>query len=200
MAITNAQTRLSQDPLRNFKFQVQMTMNPTTPDGTKLQQELGTMGFVEVSGLNMSTEMIPYREGGWNTNLHKMPGMTDFSPVTLSSGVFYGKPGMWNLAKQIFSVQWGDGNLTGVEDYRFDMTVRVFDHPVTKSSSTTGTWSPEDAVLAFKIYNAWVANVSFSGLDSVSNSILVSQMTVHHEGLDVFFGDQAIAASPSAAG
>lgn len=131
MAITNTQTRLSQDPLRNFKFQVQMTMSPTTPDGNNLQVELGKMGFVEVSGLNMSTEMIPYREGGWNTNLHKMPGMTDFSPVTLSSGVFYGKPGMWNLAKQIFSVQWGDGNLTGVEDYRFDMTVRVFDHPVT---------------------------------------------------------------------
>jgi phage tail-like protein len=199
MAITNAQTRLSQDPLRNFKFQVQMTMNPTTPDGTKLQQELGTMGFVEVSGLNMSTEMIPYREGGWNTNLHKMPGMTDFSPVTLSSGVFYGKPGMWNLAKQIFSTQWGGGSLTGVEDYRFDMTVRVFDHPVTKSSSTTGTWSPDDAVLAFKIYNAWVANVSFSGLDSVSNSILVSQMTVHHEGMDVFFADNAKNASPSSA-
>ena len=195
MAITNAQTRLSQDPLRNFKFQVQMTMG--TGSSANLQTELGNMGFVEVSGLNMSTEMIPYREGGWNTNLHKMPGMTDFSPVTLSSGVFYGKPGMWNLAKQIFSTQWCDGSLTGTEDYRFDMTIRVFDHPVTKSSASTGTWSPNEAVLAFKIYNAWVANVSFSGLDSVSNSILVSQMTVHHEGLDVFFGDSAGAASSS---
>lgn len=184
-----AQTSLSErtrsyaDPLRNFKFQVEIFHNVG-----ELQQGIGTMGFTSVEGLNMSTEMIPYREGGWNTNPHKMPGMTDFSPVTLSSGVFYQKPGMWNLAKQMFAVQWGNGSIGMKDDYRFDMLIRVFDHPVTKGEGSAVRGDVKGAVLAFQVYNAWVANVAFSGLNAMDNAILVQQMTVHHEGLDVFWG------------
>jgi phage tail-like protein len=136
----------------------------------------------------MSTEMIPYREGGWNTNPHKMPGMTDFSPVTLSSGVFYQKPGMWNLAKQMFAVQWGNGTIGAQTDYRFDMLIRVFDHPVTTGPGAAVRGDVSGAVLAYQVYNAWVANIAFSGLNAMDNAILVEQMTVHHEGLDVFWG------------
>jgi hypothetical protein len=176
-------TRSYADPLRNFKFQVEIFHS-----NSELQSGIGNMGFTSVDGLNMSTEMIPYREGGWNTNPHKMVGMTDFSPVTLSSGVFYQKPGMWNLAKQIFAVQWGNGSIDMNTDYRFDMLIRVFDHPVTKGDGAAVRGDVSGAVLAFQLYNAWVANVAFSGLDSLTNSILVSNMTVHHEGLDVFWG------------
>lgn len=176
-------TRLAADPLRNFKFQVEIFHYVDS-----LQKGIGTMGFTSVDGLNMSTEMIPYREGGWNTNPHKMVGMTDFSPVTLSSGVFYQKPGMWNLAKQIFAVQWGNGTLNATDDYRFDMLIRVFDHPVTKGEGAAVNGDTKGAVMAFQLYNAWVANVSFSSLNAMDNAILVQQMTVHHEGLDVFWG------------
>lgn len=182
-------TRTYADPLRNFKFQVEIFHSDSA-----LQAGIGAMGFTSVDGLNMSTEMIPYREGGWNTNPHKMVGMTDFSPVTLSSGVFYQKPGMWNLAKQIFSVQWGNGTIGLNSDYRFDMLIRVFDHPVTKGEGAAVRGDVTGAVLAFQLYNAWVANVAFSGLDSLTNSILVSNMTVHHEGLDVFWGTTETAA------
>lgn len=182
-------TRTYADPLRNFKFQVEIFHSDS-----RLQSGIGQMGFTSVDGLNMSTEMIPYREGGWNTNPHKMVGMTDFSPVTLSSGVFYQKPGMWNLAKQIFSVQWGNGAIDLNTDYRFDMLIRVFDHPVTKGEGAAVRNDVSGAVLAFQLYNAWVANVAFSGLDSLTNSILVSNMTVHHEGLDVFWGTTETAA------
>lgn len=176
-------TRQYADPLRNFKFQVEIFHYT---DG--LQKGIGDMGFTSVDGLNMSTEMIPYREGGWNTNPHKMPGMTDFSPVTLSSGVFYGKPGMWNLAKQMFAVQWGNGTIDMNSDYRFDMMIRVFDHPVTKGEGSAVKGDTNGAVLAFQLYNAWVANVAYSGLNAMDNAILVSQMTIHHEGLEVLWG------------
>lgn len=182
-------TRLAADPLRNFKFQVEIFHSVG-----ELQQGIGRMGFTSVEGLNMSTEMIPYREGGWNTNPHKMPGMTDFSPVTLSSGVFYQKPGMWNLAKQMFSVQWGNGSIGLNDDYRFDMLIRVFDHPVTKGDGAAVRGDTRSAVLAFQVYNAWVANVAFSGLNAMDNAVVVQQMTVHHEGLDVFWGPAETAA------
>lgn len=193
-SLANGRTRLQNDPLRNFKFHVSIDGDF---DG-EVQSHVNVMGFTSVEGLNMSTEMIPYREGGWNTNPHKMPGLTDFSPVTLSSGVFYNRPGMWELAKQMFAVQWGNGTIDLNTDYRFDMLIRVYDHPVTRGQGALVKNDISRAMLAFKLYNAWVANVAFSPLNAMENSILVHQMTVHHEGLATWFNDSRSGEPPSA--
>jgi phage tail-like protein len=176
-------TRLRADPVRNFKFQVQLFHGDT-----ELQSEIGKMGFMSIEGIAMNTEMVAYREGGWNTNPHKLPGQTDFAPLTMSAGVFYVKPGMWWLAKQMFSVQWGEGTISMGEEYRFDMAVRVLDHPVTDGGAS-GTQATVGAVMAFGFYNCWVASVGFNNLSAMDNAVLIHQMTVHHEGFDVFFGN-----------
>lgn len=176
-------TRLRADPVRNFKFQVQLFHADTN-----FVNEIASMGFMTVEGLAMNTEMVPYREGGWNTNPHKLPGQTDFAPLTLNAGVFHTKPGMWNLAKQMFSVQWGDGSLGVGQEYRYDMAVRILDHPVTKGSQAGTNGSTDGAIMGFLFYNCWTASIGFNGLNAMDNAILVHQMTVHHEGFDVFFG------------
>jgi phage tail-like protein len=178
-------TRTQADPVRNFKFQVQLFHSDAT-----MQTEIAKMGFMSVEGISMNTEMVPYREGGWNTNPHKLPGLTDFAPLTMSAGVFWTKPGMWNLAKQMFSVQWGQGTIGMGAEFRFDMAVRVLDHPVTQGSASGSTKAPDGAVMAFGFYNCWAASVGFSGLNAMDNSVLIHQMTVHHEGFEVFFGNQ----------
>lgn len=177
-------TRLRADPVRNFKFQVQLFHSDAG-----LQSQIGEMGFMTVEGISMNTEMVPYREGGWNTNPHKLPGLTDFAPLTMSAGVFYTKPGMWNLAKQMFSVQWGQGTIGFGEEFRFDMAVRVLDHPVTDGPASGSTKDTSGSVIAFSFYNCWAASVGFNGLNAMDNSVLIHQMTVHHEGFDVFFGN-----------
>lgn len=177
-------SRAMADPLRNFKFQVQFIQRGNSPAGTS---SLANMGFTSVEGLNMSTEMIPYREGGWNTNPHKLPGMTDFSPVTMSSGVFYTKPGMWNVAKNMFSVQWGQGTITKGEDFRFDVVINVFDHPITRGVGSAVSKEYSQPALRYKLYNGWVANVAYSGLNAMDNAVLVQQLTIHHEGLETEF-------------
>jgi phage tail-like protein len=174
-------TRGQADPIRNFKYQVSITM-----DGP-IQQQIADMGFTSVDGLSMSTEVMAYREGGWNTNFHKLPGQTDFSPLTLSSGVFMHKPGMWNLAKQLFSVQWGNGTLGMGDEFRFDMQIRVLDHPVTRDSASGVRNSPDGTVLTFNVYNAFVSSVGFGALNASDNGILVHSMQVQHEGFDVIF-------------
>lgn len=178
-------TRLRADPVRNFKYQVQLFHSQAT-----LQTQIAEMGFMTVEGISMNTEMVPYREGGWNTNPHKLPGQTDFAPLTMSAGVFYTKPGMWNLAKQMFSVQWGQGTIGFGEEFRFDMAVRILDHPVTDGPASGSTRDTSGSVLAFAFYNCWAASVGFNGLNAMDNSVLIHQMTVHHEGFDVFFGNQ----------
>lgn len=181
-------TRLRADPIRNFKFQVEFFLGDTGGD-PQLQSQLATMGFMSVEGMAMNTDMVPYREGGWNTNPHKLPGQTDFPPLTLSGGVFEQKDYMWTLAKRMFSFQWGSGTLGLGADFRYNMGVRVLDHPVTAGAASGTGGSASGAVLAFVFYNCWTASVGFNNLDSMGNSILIHQMTVHHEGFDVLWGN-----------
>lgn len=178
-------TRLRADPVRNFKFQVQL-FDPQAG----FNESFAKIGFMSVEGLAMNTEMVAYREGGWNTNPHKLPGQTDFAPLTMSAGVFYNKPGMWNLARRMFSVQWGQGTLGVGEDYRFNMAVRVLDHPVTEGAASGVQGKPDGAVMAFAFYNCWAASIGYNGLNAMDNAILIHQMTVHHEGMETFFGNQ----------
>lgn len=182
----NERTRAMADPLRNFKYQVQVIHSKN-----EISAEMAKMGFTSVEGLSMSTDVSAYREGGWNTNPHKLPGQTDFAPITMASGVFWQKPGMWNLAKQMFAVQWGQGTIGMGGEFRFDLVIRVLDHPVTQGPASGVQGSPAGAVLGFKAYNAWVANVAFGGLNAGDNGVLIHNMTIHHEGLEVFYGAAA---------
>lgn len=181
-------TRASSDPVRNFKFQVQLIH----PDAAQFNTPFAELGFQTVEGLSMSTEMVAYREGGWNTHPHKLPGQTDFSPLSMSSGVYHTKPGMWNLAKQMFSVQWGNGSLPQNGQFRYDMVLRILDHPVTQGPQSGVGGSPSGAVMAFVFYNCFTAAIGFGGLNSMGNDIFIHQMTVHHEGFDVFFDNEAL--------
>lgn len=177
-------TRLRADPVRNFKFNVQCFHSDNT-----LRLQIAEMGFMTVEGIAMNTEMVPYREGGWNTNPHKLPGQTDFAPLTMSAGVFYTKPGMWNLAKQMFAVQWGQGTIGFAEEFRFDMAVRILDHPVTEGPASGTGGDLSGSVLAFAFYNCWVSSVGFNGLNAMDNAVMIHQMQVHHEGFETFFGN-----------
>lgn len=177
------------DPVRSFKFDVQAVGLGDEGD------VFGRMGFMSIDGLAMNTDMVPYREGGFNTTPHKLPGQTDFAPLTMSGGVFYNKTQMWDRAKKMFAVNWGAGTLEFLEEgqisqYRYSLVVRVYAHPVTKGAASMSTRGDPYAgsVLAFKFQNCWTASVGFSGLNAQDNNILIHQMTVHHEGFDVLFG------------
>jgi phage tail-like protein len=179
------------DPVRSFKFDVQAV-------GLNEGDIFANMGFMSIDGLAMNTDMTPYREGGFNTTPHKLPGQTDFAPLTLSSGVFYNKPQMWDRAKKMFAVQWGDGSLEfsgqgRISEYRYTLVVRVYAHPVTKGEASMSTRGDpyKGSILAFKFINCWTSSVGFSGLNAQDNNILIHQMTVHHEGFDVYFGNSA---------
>lgn len=177
------------DPVRNFKFLV----DAVGVDGMVFKK----MGFMSVEGIAMDTDMTAYREGGYNTTPHKLPGQTNFQPLTMSSGVFFDTPEMWNLAKKMFAVQHGAGTLDfangQITQYRYTLTVRVMGHPVTHGPASMSTRSYDGAVIAFQFYNCWTASVGFGGLDAQNNGILVHQMQVHHEGFEVFFGHEEAA-------
>lgn len=158
------------DPLRNFKFLVNIHRYGGQAS------EFASMGFMSVSGLNITTEVIPYREGGMNTTTQKMPGQSDFAPITMSKGVMVGDPAMLDWTQELFTVIQGTGTGPAGNDFRAYMDVKVLAHPVTKG--------PVPVKAAFRVYNVWPTAVSYSDLDAGANAILIQQMTLAHEGFE----------------
>ena len=169
MATTSTIASIITDPLRNFKFHVDIAHTDKSISGTK-------MGFMSVSGLNITTEVIPYREGGMNTTTQKMPGQSDFAAITLSKGVIIGDEKMLRWMKQLFTVQQGTGTNKAGQEFRATMTIKVLDHPVTQGTAPVRA--------AFKVYGAWPTAIAFSDLDAGANAIMVQQMTLAHEGFE----------------
>lgn len=168
--VKSSLSTIETDPLRNFKFRVSI-LNPKYPGFVK-------MGFMSVDGLSITTEVIPYREGGMNTTTQKMPGQSDFSPLTLSTGVIVGRGHMWEWMKQLFSVIQGAGNGAPAENFRHSVDIKVLDHPTTKVTNVpVKAW--------FRVFNTWPTSISISNLDAGANAIVVQQMTLAHEGFDL---------------
>lgn len=173
------------DPLRNFKFLVTLTPADAAADVRSGQN--ASIGFVAVSGLTVTTQSIAYREGGYNTVLRQIPGMTEFSPITFTRGVVLGTDRHHQWARRIFALTAGRGNAGIGDDFRMTVEVDVLGHPNAKNNSTKGGASSAAPFkgMKFKIYNAWLSNLSYSDLSAADNSLLVETMTIVHEGFDI---------------
>ncbi|MGW0060359.1 phage tail protein [Streptosporangium sandarakinum] len=184
MSSTSVENRRNTDPLRSFRFQV---LFGDTKHGFGTGKN--AMGFMNVSGLSMTTEVIPYREGGMNTTTRKMPGQSDYSPISMSRGLTVGNPAMVNWMKEIFDVL--QGNTTGSDtDFRMNVDIFLLAHP----------WpGPDPIPLArWRLHNAWPTSLAFSDLDAGANSISISQMTLAHEGWEFdLSSDSSSAVSPT---
>ncbi len=169
VALKPSLSTIETDPLRNFKFKV-VIHHPGI-------RGFATMGFMSVSGLSITTEVIPYREGGMNTTTQKMPGQSDFAPVTMSRGLMVGGGEMWTWMKQLFVVMQGTQSGAAGEEFRHNLDIKVLDHPTAGlTAAKVKAW--------YRVYNAWPTSVSFSDLDAGANAIIVNQMTLAHEGFD----------------
>ena len=62
------------DPFNNYNFLVEL-------DG------ITRAAFQECSGFDSTIDVIEHREGGENTTLRKLPGMTKYSNITLKWGI-----------------------------------------------------------------------------------------------------------------
>ena len=74
---------MAEYPLSKFHFQIEW-------GGTQI-------GFTEVTGLDVETEVIEYRHGA-SPEYHKtkMPGMRKYSNITLKRGTFQGDNDFYN--------------------------------------------------------------------------------------------------------
>ena len=140
---------MAEYPIPKFHFQVEWA-------GTKL-------GFSEVSGLDVETEVIEYRDGSMpEYSKLKMPGMQKFSNITLKRGVFQ--------KDNEFFEWWNTVKLNTIE--RRDIIISLLNEE-------------HAPVLTWKIKNAWPVKVQSTDLKSDGIEVAIETLELAHEGLSM---------------
>ena len=140
-------------PLPKFHFLVDW-------GGTKI-------GFTEVSGLNIENKLIEYRDGASpEYSKIKMPGMREFSNITLKRGVFAGDNEFYAWLNTI--------SLNTVE--RRDVTIKLLNEN-------------HDPVVTWKIKNAFPVKIQSTDLKADGSEVAIEQLDLAHEGLTIQNGD-----------
>ena len=199
--VINRFSTIATDPLRSFRFRVEFSAAADGVFATKLNTTSGqsasatTMssgfigGFTSISGLNITTQAIQYREGGYNTTVHQIPGMTTFTPITMQRGVLYGNDQAITWMRGLFAAASGDGLAAGIsgasgsQGFRVNIKIFVMDHP-----NSAATNAPR---MGFDIRNAWITQLNYTDLNANDGAILFESMNLVHEGLSVFFTDSS---------
>jgi phage tail-like protein len=191
-ASNNTLSKLMTDPVRNFRFLV--TFLPLKDEWKDTGFTPAKMGFVSLSGLSVTTEPIAYREGGYNTNVHQIPGQSAFTPITLSKGVMLGQDSNIKWMKRLFSVITPSVTQGVGAGFRCNIDIQVLSHPNPQASTGAAATqaqaeTPYDqhTSLRFKVYNAWITSLSYSNLDAGANTLMVEEMSLVHEGFDVVY-------------
>jgi phage tail-like protein len=138
---------MAEYPLPQFHFQVDW-------GGTKI-------GFTEVTGLEVTTEKIEYRDGASpEYSKINMPGMQTFGDLTLKRGIFAGDNEFYDW--------WNTVALNTIE--RRDITISLLNES-------------HEPVVTWKVKNAWPTKVTSTDLNSTSSETAIETLVLAHEGL-----------------
>jgi phage tail-like protein len=176
------------DPLRNFRFKAEFTpvSGGTVFNNKILTNTTGgfTGGFSAISGLSITTNPIAYREGGYNTTVHQIPGMVAYTPVTFSRGVLYGNDQAITWMRGLNAAAAGEGlstdNVNKPSSFRCNVKISLMDHPNADGVNN-------DQRMTFILRNAWISALAYSDFSAAENQLFYETMTLVHEGMSVAF-------------
>jgi len=140
---------MAEYPISKFHFQVEWGAT--------------TVAFTEVSGLDITTEVIEYRDGASpEYSKIKMPGQRKFSNITLKRGTFKGNNEFYNWFNTV--------NLNQIE--RRDLTISLLNES-------------HEPVVVWKVKNAWPLKVTPTDLKADGNEVALESLELAHEGLTI---------------
>ena len=121
------------------------------------------IGFSEVSGLNIENKVIEYRDGvSPEYSKIKMPGMREYSNITMKRGVFKGDNEFFKWLNTI--------SLNTVE--RRDLTISLLNEK-------------HEPVVVWKVHNAFPIKVQSTDLKADGSEVAIEQLDLAHEGLTI---------------
>lgn len=136
-------------PLPKFHFQVEWA-------GTRI-------GFTEITGLDVETEVIEYRQGASpEYGSQKMPGRQKFANITMKRGVF--------ATDNEYFDWWNTVKLNTIE--RRDLTISLLNEN-------------HEPVMVWKVKSAWPTKIASTDLKSDGNEVAIESIEIVHEGLTI---------------
>jgi phage tail-like protein len=135
------------DPFLNYNFLIEL-------DG------IARAAFTEVSGLDATTEPVEYREGGENSTVRQLPGLTRYSNIVLK----------WGLTRDRELYGWYRQTVLGNVE-RKNGSIIVLD----RQGSEVARWN---------FVNAWPTKYDIPDFNATSNEVAVETLELAHEGVE----------------
>lgn len=123
--------------------------------------ESNSVAFSEVSGLNIETTVIEYREGT-NLDTYKMPGIIKYAKIVLKRGT---------TATNNKFYEWFKKNNLNTTD-RKTVTISLLNEE-------------HKAVVTWNVVDAFPSKVDFGGLNANDNKVLIETLELTFERLEV---------------
>jgi phage tail-like protein len=142
------------DPLRSYRFRVELT--GVTAGGAAVG------GFSEVTGLEVTSERVDYREGDERSHARKLPGIGQYAPITLKRGLIRDSE-LWSWIQEGMQ-----GNVR-----RADVSIVLMDE--------TG----RREVMRWKCVRAWPGKWTGPGMNAKSGEVAIETLEISYEGLEV---------------
>ncbi len=137
-------------PIPKFHFSVEL-------------DDLGEVGFQEVTGLKLSTEYIEYRPGNDPTFVkQRVPGLKKYENITLKKGVFKGDTMLYDWYMEVQTNP----------ERRKTITINLLD----EQGSPLITWT---------VINAFPVSISGPDLNAEGNELSIETMELAHEGIEM---------------
>jgi phage tail-like protein len=139
------------DPYAGFNFRMEI-------DGVEVA------GFKEISGLEMSTEVVEYAEGDTdNSWIKKIPGRTNFSNVTFKRGI-----------------------VEGIELWEWCNTINDYPREIERKSITINLLdNAGEPQKTYTIYEAWPCRYKSADLDAGADDLAMEEIEFVYENFEV---------------
>ena len=135
------------DPFGNYNFLVEM-------DG------ITRAAFQECSGFDSTIDVIEHREGGENTTLRKIPGMTKYSNIQLK----------WGISDDTDLYEWHRSAVQG-DIERKNGSIVLLD----RKGEEVARWN---------FVRAWPTKWDGPDLNAEGNDIAIEMLELAHEGVE----------------
>lgn len=121
------------------------------------------IGFTEVTGLNLETEVIEYRDGSSpEYSKIKMPGLRKFGNITMKRGTFANDNEYYDWFNTV--------SLNQIE--RRDVTISLLNEN-------------HEPVVVWKVKNAFPIKIQSPDMKSDANEAAIESIEIAHEGLTI---------------
>jgi len=144
------------DPYQNFRFRVKW-------DGRYVA------GISKVGSLKRSTEVVKWREGGDGSHSRKLPGRTDYEPISLERGVTHDVE-FERWANKVWNYGAVAGSQVSLKDFRKDLIIELLNEA-------------GQVVIVYKVFRCWVSEFQATpDLDAGANAVAIQSIKLENEG------------------